>query len=47
MLNLIENSKDKNNLQTLYKNLLLYLDNEKFFFEKLTSEEVNDIEKIF
>lgn len=47
MLNLIENSKDKNNLQTLYKNLLLYLDNEKDFFEKLTSEEVNDIEKIF
>ena len=47
MLNLIENSKDNNLLQTIYKNLSLYLNNDKDFFEKLSSEEVHDIEKIF
>ncbi len=47
MLKLIEDGKVKNSLENIYKNLSLYLDKDKDFFEKLTSEEVHDIEKIF
>ena len=47
MLNLIEESKIQDSIKIIYKNLNLYLKNEKEFFENLPSEEIFDIEKIF
>ena len=47
MLKLIEDTKIENSISTIYKNLNLYLKNEKAFFEELSSEEIFDIEKIF
>ena len=47
MINLIEETKIKASLNKIYKNLVLYLDDEKAFFKDLSSEEILDIEKIF
>lgn len=47
MLNLIEKSNIQDSIKVIYKNLNLYLNNEKEFFENLSSEEIFDIEKIF
>ncbi len=47
MVNLIEESGIKDSIRMIYKNLNLYLDDEKEFFESLSSEEIFDIEKIF
>ena len=47
MLKLIEDAKIENSISTIYKNLNLYLANEKAFFEDLSSEEIYDLEKIF
>ena len=47
MLKLIEDAKIENSIYTIYKNLNLYLENEKAFFEDLSSEEIYDLEKIF
>ena len=47
MLRFIEETKINNSINLIYDNLNLYLNNEKEFFEKLTSEEIFDIEKIF
>ena len=47
MINLIEETKIQDSIKVIYKNLSLYLNNEKEFFESLSSEEIFDIEKIF
>ncbi len=47
MLNLIEEAKIQDSVKIIYKNLNLYLNNDKEFFESLSSEEIFDIEKIF
>ena len=47
MLNLIEAAKIQDSVKIIYKNLNLYLNNDKEFFESLSSEEIFDIEKIF
>lgn len=47
MLNLIESSKIENDIKTTYKNLKLYLNNEKLFYSDLDSEQILDLEKIF
>jgi len=47
MINLIEETKIKKSLKKIYENLLLYINDEKAFFNNLSSEEILDIEKIF
>ena len=47
MVNLIEETNIQDSIKIIYKNLNLYLKNEKEFFENLPSEEIFDIEKIF
>lgn len=47
MLNLIEEAKVQDSIKIIYKNLNLYLNNDKEFFDNLSSEEIFDIEKIF
>ncbi len=47
MISLIEKTKIQNSIDAIYKNLNLYLNDEKSFFENLSSEEIFDIEKIF
>ena len=47
MLNLIEEARIQDSIKIIYKNLNLYLNNDKEFFESLSSEEIFDIEKIF
>ena len=47
MLNLIEETKIQDSISKIYKNLNLYLNNEKDFFNSLPEEEIFDIEKIF
>ena len=47
MLNLIEEAKIQDSIKIIYKNLNLYLNNDKEFFNNLSSEEIFDIEKIF
>ncbi len=47
MIDLIEETKIKNSLNKIYENLLLYINDEKAFFNTLSSEEILDIEKIF
>lgn len=47
MLNLIEDTNIQNSIKIIYKNLNLYLNNDKEFFENLSTEEIFDIEKIF
>jgi asparagine synthase (glutamine-hydrolysing) len=47
MVGLIEESKIQNSIDKIYKNLNLYLNDEKSFFKDLSDEEIFDIEKIF
>jgi len=47
MVSLIEESKIQNSIDKIYKNLNLYLNDEKSFFKDLSDEEIFDIEKIF
>ena len=47
MVNIIEESKIQESLSKIYKNLNLYLKNDKQFFEELSNDEIFDIEKIF
>ncbi len=47
MINLIEETNIKDSVNKIYKNLTLYLNDEKAFFKDLSSDEILDIEKIF
>lgn len=47
MLKIIEESKLELILEKIYKNLKIYLNNEKEFFNEIPNEEILDIEKIF
>ncbi len=47
MVGLIEESNIQNSIDKIYKNLNLYLNDEKSFFKDLSDEEIFDIEKIF
>ena len=47
MIKLIEEANIQESIKNIYKNLNLYLNDEKAFFNELSPEEVFDIEKIF
>ena len=47
MIKLIEETNIQDLIGNIYKNLNLYINNEKAFFDELSNEEIFDIEKIF
>ena len=47
MIKLIEETGIQESLVNIYKNLNLYINDEKAFFNELSPEEILDIEKIF
>ena len=47
MIKLIEETSIQESLVNIYKNLNLYINDEKAFFNELSPEEILDIEKIF
>ncbi len=47
MIKLIEETNIQNLIGNIYKNLNLYINDEKAFFDELSNEEIFDIEKIF
>ena len=47
MLKIIEDTKIRKNFGKIYKNLKIYINNDKNFFNDLPDEEIFDIEKIF
>lgn len=47
MIKLIEETNIQDSIKMMYKNLNLYLNDEKAFFNELSPEEIFDIEKIF
>tara|TARA_B100000795_G_scaffold71490_1_gene50322 strand:- start:80 stop:565 length:486 start_codon:yes stop_codon:yes gene_type:complete len=47
MIKLIEEANIQESIKNIYKNLNLYLNDEKAFFNELSPDEVFDIEKIF
>ena len=47
MIKLIEETNIQDSIKIIYKNLNLYLKDEKTFYNDLPTEEIFDIEKIF